>query len=58
MTQVISDEPAPVYTAVLKQPDVKPSPQMEAVVNQLKSAIVEAYKLDGMRVKVVVVPKS
>jgi hypothetical protein len=36
----------------------QPSPNIENVVNQLKSAIVETYKLDGRRVKVLVIEKG
>lgn len=36
----------------------KPSPKIANVVRQQKSAIVEAFKLDGKAVKVVVVEKG
>ena len=59
MTQTIKSEPRPVYIVPTPRvPDIRPSPRIEPVVNQLKSAIVEAYKMDGRRVKVVVVEKS
>lgn len=55
----IKDEPKPIYVVpVPRVPDIRPSPRIEPVINQLKSAIVEAYKLDGRKVKVVVVEKS
>lgn len=59
MTTTIKDEPKPIYIVpVPRIPDVRPSPQIEPIINQLKSAIVETYKTTGKRVKVIVVEKS
>lgn len=58
MTLTIKSEPAPVYITPPRLVDLRPSPQIEPVVNQLKSALTEAYKMDGKRVKVIVVEKS
>lgn len=56
-------EPRPIYAngriSRPKRIDVcPPSPQIEAAVSQAKSVLVELYKLDGRRIKVVIVEKG
>ena len=55
-TQIKVQRVAPAPNGRL--PTCPPSPAIEAIVRQQISAIVEVYKLDGKRVKVIIVEKS